>query len=76
MPLQRISFWYMNKWVDDCSTSNGKSIVSATGSTFVHALPPTVTLFSLPANACGARVRSLPITVDKVIAALEKGAKK
>ncbi len=58
------------------SVHNGISPTSVSSLGEPPTIPTAAAIANAVANACGARVRSLPITVDKVIAALEKGAKK
>jgi xanthine dehydrogenase YagR molybdenum-binding subunit len=53
--------------------ANGKNSVGAAGLGEPPAVAPAAAIANAVANAIGARVRSLPITPDKVLAALQRG---
>jgi xanthine dehydrogenase YagR molybdenum-binding subunit len=53
--------------------ANGKNNVGAAGLGEPPAVAPAAAIANAVANATGARVRSLPITPDKVLAALARG---
>jgi xanthine dehydrogenase YagR molybdenum-binding subunit len=58
------------------SVANGITSTGVSSLGEPPAIPTAAAVANAVANAIGARVRSLPITPDKVLAALERGAKK